>query len=76
MLPDLDQRFGGNAEPLVQPPDHIERELASTIQHFVRAISAADKGDQAARLQPPLLHVVSDRLDRVRQIERLMLSLP
>ena len=31
VLPDLDEGFGRNAEPLVESPDHIERELAPAI---------------------------------------------
>jgi hypothetical protein len=45
VLPDLDQGLGRNAEPFVQPPDHIERKVAAAIQHFVHAISAAYEGD-------------------------------
>jgi hypothetical protein len=60
----------------VQPPDHAEREVAPTIQHFVHAIPTPDKEDEVARLQPALLHVISDGLYRIRQIERVMLPLP
>ena len=56
--------------------NHIERQLAPAIEHFVNAIAAADKGNEIARLQSTLLHVVSDRLHRVRQIEPVMLAFP
>jgi hypothetical protein len=35
---DFDQRLGRNAESLVQSPDHIEREFAPAIPHFVHAM--------------------------------------
>ena len=76
VLPDLDQGLGGDAESFVQSPDHIERQFAPAIEHFVHAITAADKRDEVARLQSALLHVVSDRLYRVRQVQPVMLPFP
>jgi hypothetical protein len=54
VLPDLDQGLGGNAKPLMPPSDHIERQLASAIEHFVDMIAATDEGDEIARLQSTL----------------------
>jgi len=76
VLPDLNQRLGGNAESFVQSSNHVERELAPAIQHLVHTIPAADKGNKVARLQPILLHVVSNGFYRVRQIERIVVPLP
>ena len=61
---------------LMQPSNHVERQLPPTIQHFMHAIPAADKRNKIARLQPALLHVVSNCLYRVRQVERIVLPLP
>ena len=60
----------------MQSSNHVECQLASTIQHFVHAISAADKRNEVARLQSALLHVVSNCFHRVRQVERIVLPLP
>ena len=66
VLPDLDQGLGGNAESLVQAPDHVERKLAPTIEHFVHAVPATDERNKIARLQPALLHVISNCFHRIR----------
>ena len=73
---DPDQRFGGNPESFMQPPDHIDRELAPAIEDFMHTIAAADKADEIARLQPVLLHVILYCLHGVRQIKPIMLALP
>ena len=39
-------------------------------------ISASDKRNEVARLQSALLHVISDGLHRVRQIQSVMLAFP
>ena len=67
MLSDLDEGLGGNAKPLMQSPDHIERQLAPAIEHFVHPIAAADKGDEIARLRSACshrLHRIADASDK------------
>ena len=41
----FDERLCGNAEALMQSPDHLERKWPSAIEHFVHAVSAADEGN-------------------------------
>src|SRR5674476_1186040 len=60
----------------MQPPDHFERERAPSIEHLVHAVPTADEGNEVARLQPILIHMVLDRLHRVGKIHRIMLPLP
>ena len=48
----------------MQSPDHLERKWPSAIE-LVHAVSAADEGNQIARLKPVLVHVIFDRLHRV-----------
>src|ERR1035437_7415978 len=72
----LDERLCGNAEALMQSPDHLERQRPSAIEHFVHAISAADEGNEITRLEAVLFHMIFDRLHRVGEIERIMFPLP
>src|SRR5713226_1387288 len=60
----------------MQPPDHLERQRALAIEHFVHAIATADKGNEIAWLKAALFHVIPDRLDRIRKIEWEALALP
>ena len=51
-LPVLDEGLCRNAQALVQPPDHFQRQRALARQHFINAIAAADERDQIGRLKP------------------------
>jgi len=73
---DLDQRFCGDAEPLVQATDHRERQGALAGQHLIDAVATADEGHQVARREPVLLHMILDCLHRVGQLERIAFRLP
>src|ERR1700722_927351 len=60
----------------MKSPDHFERERALSTQYLVHAVAIADEGNEVARLQPILIHMVLDRLDRVWKIHWIMLPLP
>jgi hypothetical protein len=76
ILFELDERLCGNTEPLVQTPDHFERQRTPAVEYLVHAIAAADERDEVARLKPILLHVIFYRFYRVWKIERIMFPLP
>jgi hypothetical protein len=65
LLFELDERLCGNAESLVQTPDHFERQRTPAVEYLVHAIAATDERDEIARLKPILLHVIFDRFYRV-----------
>jgi hypothetical protein len=60
----------------VQSPDHLQRQRAPTVEHLVDAIAAADEGNKVAWLQSVLVHVVFDRLHRVRRVDRVVPAFP
>jgi hypothetical protein len=64
------------SQPLLQPPDHLEGQRALAIEHLMHAIAAADEGNQIARLKPALLHLISDRLNRIGKVERTNVCVP
>src|ERR1700686_4601176 len=67
----FDERLCGNAEALMQSPDHLERKWPSAIEHFVHTVSAADEGNEIAGPKPVLVHVIFDSFHRVGEIERI-----
>src|SRR3989442_13340332 len=71
----LDQRFGGNPELAMQAPDHLERERALAVQHFVDPIELTDHGHQVFGAEARLLHAELDRLDRIGQVHGKVLLL-
>src|SRR5438105_1483455 len=71
----LDQRFGGNPEAAMQAPDHLERERALAVQHFVDSIELTDHGHQVFGAEARLLHAELDRLDRIGQVHGEVLLL-
>src|SRR2546425_8830401 len=71
----LDQRFGGNPELAMQAPDHLERERALAVQHFVDPIELTDHGHQVFGAEARLLHAELDRLDRIGQVHGKVLRL-
>jgi len=60
----------------MQSPNHFERERASTIENLVHPVATSDEGNEIARLKPALVHMILDRLYRIRKIEPIMLPLP
>lgn len=48
----LDQGFGGNAESLVQLPDHLQGKRAGAVENFINAIQAPQHRGQVFRGQP------------------------
>ena len=60
----------------MQSPDHFERERAPAIENLVHPVAAADEGNEVARSKPILVHMILDRLHRIRKIEPIMLPLP
>src|SRR5688572_23156884 len=74
--PGLYERFGRDAQTLVQPADHGQCQGALARQDLMDAVAAAYVGDEIVRTKPPVLHMVLDGFDRVRQIERVVLRLP
>src|SRR5437016_14572666 len=71
----LDERFRRDPKSLMQTPDHFQRERSLAVQHFMDSIPAADIRDQVARLQRVLVHMILDRFDRVRKVQRVVLAL-
>ena len=69
LLSDFDERLCGNAKPFMQSPNHFQRERAPAIENLVHPVAAADEGNEVARLKPVLVHMILDRLHRVRKIE-------
>ena len=46
----------------MQSPNHLQRQRAPTVEHFVYSIAAANERDEVARLKPILVHVILYRL--------------
>ena len=76
VLVHLDQRIRGNAQPLMQPPDHLQAQRALAVEDLVNTAAVADLGHQIFRRQPVLLHVVADGGNRIRQVDWVVLGLP
>jgi hypothetical protein len=60
------QHLGGDAELLVQPPDHGNRQTSPAVQHFRHARPRADEWLEVLAGQPLLLHAKLDGCNRVR----------
>src|SRR5580692_6034746 len=59
----------------MQSPDHFERQRAPSIEHLVHAVTTANEGNEVARLQPILIHMVLDRLhQRDKHVEAITLG--
>jgi tRNA(fMet)-specific endonuclease VapC len=54
----------------------FERERAPAIKDLVHPVAAADEGNEVARLKSVLVHMVFDRLHRVREVHRVVPALP
>jgi hypothetical protein len=73
VLPNQDVR--GDAESVVQFPDHLDRERATAIENLGNASPTAKEWFEFPASQPSAFHVVEQRVDWVRRLNRLVLRL-
>ena len=67
-----DQYVGGDAESVVELPDHLDRERATAIEHFGDTSTTAEERFEIPASQPSAVHVVEQRIDWVRRLNRLV----
>jgi len=56
-------------------PDHFKRQRPATVDHLSDATSRADEGLKIFARQVHLFHAEFDRLNRIRRVDRMVLSL-
>src|SRR5205085_12051787 len=75
-LANLDERFRRNAKAAVETPNHSQSQRTLAVEDFINAIAASDKRYEVAWLKAFLFHVIFDRLDRIGEVDSIVLGLP
>ena len=71
----IDQAFQRNTQPGMQVPNHRQGQRPLAIQYFVDTIDPANHWYQILWSKCLLFHIKSDRLNRIREIHRIVFLL-